>query len=137
MVWLTSLPTTFNPMIPVREVPKACVNYKQLNTFTSSHFTLVLSVTGIDYLPLLPMSRLSRNLGKASQVCLPSSCNRTRLTPLEHSFNWGSGAFYLFYRASQFSYRVTYNLRRELPLQWKEKKKISDLLFVQNQNCHH
>ena len=82
MVWLTSLPTTFNPTTPIREVPNACGSYKQLKTSSMFHFTLVLSVTGIDCLPLLPMSRLSRNLGKASQVCLPSSCNPTRLNHL-------------------------------------------------------
>ena len=66
MVWLTSLPTTFNPTTPVREVPIACGSFKLLKTSTSSLFTPVLSVTGIDCLPLLLMSRLSRNLGKAS-----------------------------------------------------------------------
>ena len=33
-------------------------------------------------LPLLPMSRLSRKLEKASQVCLPSPCDPTRLSHL-------------------------------------------------------
>ena len=68
MVWLTSLPTTFNPTTPVWEVPNACGSYKQLKTSTSSLFTRVLSVTGIDCLPLLPMSSLCRNLGTASLV---------------------------------------------------------------------
>ena len=82
MVWLTSLPTTFNPTTPVREVPNACGSYKLLKTSTSTLFTPVLSVTGIHCPPLLPMSRLSRNLRKASQVCLPSSCDPTRLSHL-------------------------------------------------------
>ena len=101
--------------------PNACVSYKQLKTSASSNFTLVLSVTGIDYLPLLQMSRLSRNFGKASQVCPLSSCDPSRLAPPVHSFNRESGAFYLFYLASQFLYRVTYNLRRLLLLQWKRR----------------
>ena len=55
---------------------------EQLKTSTSSLFTPLLSVTGIDCLPLLPMSRLSRNLGKASQVSLPSSWDPNRLSHL-------------------------------------------------------
>ena len=42
---------------------------------TSIHSTQVPSVTGINYLPVLPMSRLSGNSGKAFQTCLPSSCD--------------------------------------------------------------
>ena len=61
----------------------------------------------------------SRTLGKTTQVCAHRSCNPTWLTPHVHNFKWGSGAFY---RASQFLYRVSYNLRRLLPLQWQKKK---------------
>ena len=75
-------PLGFNPTTPVREVPYACGSYKPLKTSTSSLFTHVLSVTGIDCLSLLPVSGLSRNLGKASQVCLPSSCDPTRFRHL-------------------------------------------------------
>ena len=66
--------------------------------------TLVPSVTGINYLPLLPMSRLSRNSGKNFQACLSSSCD-----PIErpnnhvHSLNRGSGTFYLFIRHNSFT----------------------------------
>ena len=52
MVWLTSLPTTFNPTTPVQEVPNACGSYKLLKTSTSTLFTPVLTVTGIACLPL-------------------------------------------------------------------------------------
>ena len=126
MVWLTSLLTTFNPVTPVQEVNSQCLRQlqatKDVYKFTFYHCTISDWNPLPTRLPLLPMSRLSRNLGKASQVCLPSSCDATRLTPPVHSFNQGSGAFYLFYRASQFLFRVTYNLRRLLPLQWKKKK---------------
>ena len=73
----------------------------QQKTSTSSHFTLILSVNGIDYLTLLPMSRLSRNLGKASQVCLPSSCHPTRLTAPVHTLNCGSENRALFYKLQE------------------------------------
>ena len=121
MVWLTSLPTTFNPMTPVREVPNACGSYKLLKT--STLFTPILSVTGINCLPLFPMSRLSRNLGKTSQVCLPNFCDPTRLSHLYIVLTGDLGYFTCFYRASQFLHRVTYSLRRLLPLKWKKKKK--------------
>ena len=130
MVWLTSLPTTFNPMTPVREVPNACGSYKLLKTSTSTLFTPVLSVTGINCLPLFPMSRHSRNLGKASQVCLPNSCNPTRLSHLYIVLTGDLGCFTCFYRASQFLHRVTYNPRRLLPLKWKKKKKKTYLLEI-------
>ena len=45
---------------------------------TNIHSTLVLSVTGIDSLPLLPTSRPSGDSGKASPACLPQSYNPTR-----------------------------------------------------------
>ena len=41
---------------------------------------LVLSVIGIGFLPLLPMPRLSRNAGKASQASLSYSSDHTRST---------------------------------------------------------
>ena len=110
--------TTFNPTTPVREVPNACGSYKQLKTSTSSHFTLILSVTGNDCIPLLPMSRLSRNLGKAYQVCLPSSCNPTRLSHLNKALTRNPGHFTCFIG----HHRVTYSLRRLLPLKEKKKK---------------
>ena len=44
-------------------------------------FTLVLSVIGIGFLPLLPMPRSCRNSGKVSQASLPYSCDSTRTTP--------------------------------------------------------
>ena len=59
-------------------------------------FYPVLSVTGIDCLPLLLTSRLSRNLGKASQVCLPSSCDPTRLSHLYIVLNGDLGHFTCF-----------------------------------------
>ena len=88
--------TIFNPTTPVREVPNACGSYKQLKTSTSSHFTLILSVTGNDCIPLLPMSRLSRNLGKVYQVCLPSSCDPSRLSHLNKALTRDLGHFTCF-----------------------------------------
>ena len=61
--------------------------------------------------------------GLSSLIPSSCSCDPTRLTPPVLSFSRRSGAFYPFSRVSQFLHRVTYNLRRLLPLQWKKKKK--------------
>ena len=102
MVWLTSLLTTFNRTTHILEVPNACCSYKQLKTSTSSLFTPVLSVTGIDCLQPLPMFRLSRILGKASQVCLSSFCNPTRLSHLLIVLTGDLGNFTCFIRHRSF-----------------------------------
>ena len=71
MVWSMSLQTTSIQTTPIREVPNVCVNFRQPKRYTSSPFTLVLSVIGIGFLPLLSTSKPCRNLGKVSQASLP------------------------------------------------------------------
>ena len=88
----------------VREDRSVYVNYRHPKMSTSIHSTLIPSVTGIGSLPLLPTSRPSRD---GPPACL---CQSAFLTPAFlldnqrpiHSFKLGRGAFYLFYRASQF-----------------------------------
>ena len=53
MVWLTSLPTTFNPTTPVREVPNACGSYKLLKTSTSTFTVFPCAIIDWNRLPTI------------------------------------------------------------------------------------
>ena len=53
MVWLTSLPTTFNPTTPVREVPNACGSYKILKMSTSTLTVFPCTIIDWNRLPTI------------------------------------------------------------------------------------
>ena len=128
-VWSISLQTTSNQTTAVQEVPNIRVNYKQPKTYTSTPFTLLLSVIGISYLPVIDVHPAGIQ-GRRLKPVFP-----TRETLLEkhqyvHSFNRGCGAFHLFYRATVL-WRVTDNQRKFLPLLWKKnKKKLNNLTVM-------
>ena len=69
------------------------------------------------------MSRLSRNSGKAFQVCLHSSCDTTKRLNNMYIVLTGDLGHFICLSGIAVLHRVTYNLRRLLPLQWKKKKK--------------
>ena len=94
MVWLMSLLTTSNQTTPIREAPNICINYRQPKTYTSTPFTLVLSVIGIGYLPLLPTSIPCRNSGRPLKQVFPTYATLLEQHQHVHGFNWRYGAFY-------------------------------------------
>ena len=68
------------------------------------------------------MSRLFRNLGKTFQVCLPSSCDTTKRLNNMYMVLTGDLGHFICLSGIAVLHRVTYNLRRLLPLPWKKKK---------------
>ena len=85
MVWLTALPTT-DYIHPNDTRTRGSQRLRQLqatkDVYKYSFYPRTISDWNRLPIPLVPMPRLSRILGKASQVCLPSSCDPTRLRHL-------------------------------------------------------
>ena len=65
MTLLTSLQTSFNRMINAPEDPNVYARFRPQTTYTSFHFILAPSTTGIGCLHLSPTTRLFRDSGKA------------------------------------------------------------------------
>ena len=75
------------------------------------------------------------NSGKAFQVCLPSSCDTTKRLNNMYIVLTGDLGHFICLSGIAVLHRVTYNLRRLLPLQW-QKKKINFIKLGKERQCH-